>query len=765
MSKIFNLILWDGDKINHIYFFVGDNNKNIQELISAELWNTITINDIDYSIINEFIYNDDSIIRIKEKLVKWTDINATIPEIYLFSLFEEKINSKIIFNQLVQDNFLELNNNRLNYFLKNIYFSDILNNEQISPERFIKKIKSLYSYSDFINLQNINFSKKNIIKKSIGVDAYYNKKHIFTCNPYELENEDETIINELTSITTQNKKSLIEYGDCLNNNIYICLAKDVIEKNIDSMEYLLKVYYPQLYNNFNVKDINDIESKRAEIIKNQDERLNNLDNIENKIKFLNKINNDFQIEYLNKGVKSIYITVHPISNMNIPLETIFKILNTSSNLPFIKYNSGNNLENIYRLYTANNISTNGKRIPSLYVNYNNKQVKIKSLVKSLARTKKIGLFILDDINEVFCELSPEGNIEIKIEFIEPQNIENINDIIKKTVNNEVLIQINNFTNDIGYKYTLFDNIYEENIEINNINYVYSFEYKKKINLNNYIGCLSPVFNINDGIISTTDDIINLTYKRVSSFQVMDSINFFITILQRNNIDLNTIKNKVKDNFNLTQEEAVNKVSEWQSQVSFQMEQYQNKKINVKDNPGFEIKLEQKIIDIYGYGYNNVMQLTIQHINNIKYIKFIDIYINALVAIITKNNEIPKDYLKDNCFTKKTADIEEDENLEDNDIDIDDLVKLQENNRSGKVEYIESDDEFDDELLVSDDEDDEDDDEEEIDFNEERKEKNTTPIKKKTTNYTTTTTKRNTTPIKKKTTNYTTTTSKKTNIIR
>ena len=85
MSKIFNLILWDGDKINHIYLFIGDSNKDIKELISTELWNIININNIDYSVIKEYIYNDDSIIRIKEKLVKWSNINATIPEIYLFS--------------------------------------------------------------------------------------------------------------------------------------------------------------------------------------------------------------------------------------------------------------------------------------------------------------------------------------------------------------------------------------------------------------------------------------------------------------------------------------------------------------------------------------------------------------------------------------------------------------------------------------------------------------------------------------------------------
>jgi len=478
-------------------------------------------------------------------------------------------------------------------------------------------------------------------------------------------------------------------------------------------------------------DINQID------INSQNERLKHLDNIENKISFLNRINDNFSMDYLNKGIKNIYLTIHPSSSMIIPLETIFKIINTNARLPFIKYNSGN-MENIYRLYTANNISTNGKKVPSLYVNYNNKQVKIKSLAKSLARSKKIGLFILNDINEVFCELSPDGNIEIKIEFIEPASIDQINEIIRKTLNDEVLSQINTFTNDIGYKYTLFDNIYNENIEINNINYIYSFEYKKKINLNDYIGCLSPVFNINNGIISTSDDIINLTYKRVSSFQTMDSINFFITILQRNNVDLNTIKNKVKDNFNLSLENATKKVAEWQSQVSFQMEQYENKRINVKDNPGFEINIEQKILDIYGSGYNNVFQLTIEHINNIKYIEFIKIYVNALIGIITNKIQIPDNEIKESCFTKKTADIQDDERLDDNELDLDDLVNIQQNIGEGKVEYNDSDGDFDNDLLVSDDEYDYE--EEEIDFNEM---KETTPPKTKAKTKTPTPTKANT----------------------
>lgn len=266
MSKIFNFIIQDGNQMKHVYIFVGELNiKDTDDLGSMnieypkDLWNTIVSNNIPYTIIRKQIYEDDSILRIKEKFVQWTNLNVSIPELYFFSLFNKKINSKIIFNQLTQDGFIELNNNRLQVFLKNINFSNLL--EQPKEDDFFINRKSLYNYSDFISLKNISFSNENIVKKALGVDAFYNKKHLFISNPYESNINDDVLKNELASILTQNKKSLFEYGDCLNNSIYVCLASDVLNKAINNDEYLLKVYYPQLYNNYYVKNKDDIQKK------------------------------------------------------------------------------------------------------------------------------------------------------------------------------------------------------------------------------------------------------------------------------------------------------------------------------------------------------------------------------------------------------------------------------------------------------------------------------------------------------------------------
>lgn len=66
--------------------------------------------------------------------------------------------------------------------------------------------------------------------------------------------------------------------------------------------------------------------------------------------------------------------MHPLTSIKLPLEILFKIINSSDDMPLIKYNPGNRMENIYRLYTGENYATNGSKIPVLYVEYDNKKL-------------------------------------------------------------------------------------------------------------------------------------------------------------------------------------------------------------------------------------------------------------------------------------------------------------------------------------------------------------------------------------------------------
>ena len=62
-----------------------------------------------------------------------------------------------------------------------------------------------------------------------------------------------------------------------------------------------------------------------------------------------KFYNSEKMQYLNVGINFLNLDSYTNSN-NISLETLFKLFNSNSKYPFVKYNPGRNFENLYRLY-------------------------------------------------------------------------------------------------------------------------------------------------------------------------------------------------------------------------------------------------------------------------------------------------------------------------------------------------------------------------------------------------------------------------------
>ena len=165
MSEIFNIILWNNNHIEHIYIFLGKQiNKEeltLQNLgpddmniIDRTLLGKIRTENIRYTFVNESLYADDTILRIKEKIVKYTDLDICLPEIYLFTLVKTKLKSTIIYNNLTQDGMVELTKDILEVFLKNINKNNVHDTEKFNLLNYVGEIKGFYTYSDFINMRN-----------------------------------------------------------------------------------------------------------------------------------------------------------------------------------------------------------------------------------------------------------------------------------------------------------------------------------------------------------------------------------------------------------------------------------------------------------------------------------------------------------------------------------------------------------------------------------------------------------------------------------
>jgi hypothetical protein len=264
--------------------------------------------------------------------------------------------------------------------------------------------------------------------------------------------------------------------------------------------------------------------------------------------------NSSALKYENRGVKSMNINIHSTINSNISLETIFKLFNSSELYPFIKYNPGKKLENLYRLYCDK--ITNNKKIPIL------SKTLILKYAKFLGKAHTITFYVnskeeffINNVNEFIIELEDSGIINVKIDFKNIISMENedINILIANNVN--IIIK---FIKSLIVNNTieLFDKLTSSNIEINSINYVYNINIKGSLSLKNISNCISFLFNVNSK--DDTKDII-MRYKHVSNFSLMNSEDSFIIELIKQKFTETEILSKLEENYKLSYEESRSKL--------------------------------------------------------------------------------------------------------------------------------------------------------------------------------------------------------------
>ena len=80
---------------------------------------------------------------------------------------------------------------------------------------------------------------------------------------------------------------------------------------------------------------------------------------------------------------------------------------------------------------------------------------------------------------------------------------------------------------------LFNNLYDNNVEIENISYVYYLPIKNNIILSKLTSCITSIFNIEQGNLK---DIIRMRYKRVNNYNEMTAIESTIIDLIQNEVE-------------------------------------------------------------------------------------------------------------------------------------------------------------------------------------------------------------------------------------
>ena len=642
--------------------------------------------DIENIYTSKTISLDDTIQTIKNKILELLNYDITYEELYLFSKKETNISKDDLYNILIQDNDDYIDLETYLNFLKNIDVNWDLEK------------KDFYYYEDILDIPDV-------LNTSVFVGNKFEKKnnYLFAIDPLFCE-------NEFTDIVYSSDNSVLL--NFTNSNIlYVRLAEEILENNKLNGEYIIKTYYPYLYkqNIFSVTSLrnNKIKLKEENKKKITKELLKTYDLIDKYYEIYDRTKDDI-FEYNEIGIKNFEISIKNNYQSLLPLDSIFKNIHSTKEIPIIKYNPGFKRDTMYRLY-CDKISKNGKKIPYLSTS------EIMKYSKEIGGSEEISMLVKHKYNNttlnVYIFFKRNGNLQIQCDFAtekdntlqEPEK--KINDIMKDCVN-KIIDLINEFLEDIGYKIKKFINFNDPSIIIKNIEYVTSLNIKKSMKFKNYINFLSTIFSFNR--TSINNDNFDFHFKRVENYTEVDEKDEFIISNYKNTENVSDTINKLIKEFDIARDDAENIFSKCISSYNF---------VNgeIVENVGF-------LTNVNFDKSENIIKFYIKNINNVEYLNLIYKYFHSILKLYQDPEKI-EDIIKEiNELTKKEINFKKIEETKvnnivapiefDTKIDSDFFADEEEEKDEKKMEEFEEDEENENKFFGFDDEEEEEDEEDE-----------------------------------------------------
>ena len=639
--------------IDTIYVFMGKKITNVgketdlfETIFTEEENEIITTNKIHVVFSEQQIHPDDTIGVIKLKILNEIKDKASLDEIYLFCQKIETLNSVNIYQSLTQNKKQPLTQVRLNQFISNIIGDT--KTKKIEPR--VKK--ETYDYDDILEM-NLD-GKRYLINKTLGMKYFIvENEYPFVSNPYDVREYDSFFEKfSRKTLSTLNSNLLLNTGDIHNNNIFLCLAKDVLEYLIEKSvpeNTTIKIYYPFL-NNKNIFSLEKLFDSEHELLETNTRILS--DNVLENFKKVDLFYDVYkmrknELKYTNRGIKFIKVVIRPAFTIKLPLDVIFKITHSTEINPLIKYNPSSRQENVYRLYTGDKISTDGRKIPFL------KKATIFKQMKNIGKNKSVSIFIEflleENTHSMVCEFDENGYITITSEFNTLVNETIIEQLFKDNVN-PIIQEIKNYLEQSGYKMALFNSLSDENVEVRLLTYEMKLQLKKPFNIESFKGCISSVFNNESSDFKSG---IHLRFKRVANFNKVTSQEAFIIEKRDEGYNAREIVDALLQNYpdDLTKTDAEQLVMKVANEVRTERGARKSE-IKIKDNPGFKttIILENK---------TGVISIVIENINDINYLTTIPIYLDTILRLTQdeKSTSYPIKEINKICSSQETEDIE------------------------------------------------------------------------------------------------------------
>jgi len=601
---------------------------------------------IDVMFLKQQIHFDDSIAAIKLKLVETNSNAFSIEQIYLFCMKREMLNATNIYQTLTQKNRLELTKIRLDQFFLNVH--DETGNSIVSQ----LPIKETYTYDDLLELNLAN--KSLIVSKVLGQKFFIiENEYPFVCNPFDVVAYDPFIEKAARkSLTTLNSHLLLNNGGIVDNNIYLCLAEDVLlkakEKGLPE-DITTTIYYPFLQKH-EINSYDELQDKKYSLIDENKKLLtkNTLDTFESINMFYDVYKyrkETAKYKYKSTGIQFIKFSICPEFSIKIPLDVIFKIIHATEANPLIKYNPSVKLEKVYRLY-ADKISTDGRKIPFLT------KSNIFKLMRDIGKTKSVTVYIdsVADASLLTCEFEENGNISISGDFDKIVSVADIDSIIKANVN-PIIQEVKNYLEQSGYTIQLYESIYNDNVSVKQLNYQSNIEITKPIKINDFIGCITSAFVIETKDIKAKTGI-NMRFKRVSNFNKFTSQEAFVIeqANQKDGLKGDEIVLALIENYRMNEGDARSLVAKLASELQVERG-VKRRDIEIKSNPGFKTTIKLNSI-------TSTITINVENINDVYYLETIPIYLDSFIRLTQDkaSTVVPTKRINSLCSTDEREEV-------------------------------------------------------------------------------------------------------------
>jgi uncharacterized protein YeeX (DUF496 family) len=585
---------------------VDGNTMNIKQ--------TVEFNDLE----SLHIHPDDAIYVIKNKIIRESAItNISAKELCLFSKHVLKLTAKEIYDAVTRSDDVFLDKIQMEQLCKNL------------GKPLPDETKTTYSYEEFTQVFSTEETEYSVFQP-IGQKFETGRNYLFSANPYDSVLTGIDIkSNPLFTFDNSLLLNYLQYDSNsvlpINYDIYVCLAEDVLEFGEEkelSSDYLIKMYFPFLYKD-NIRNSSVLLEKKQDLLEKYQSELNdNTWKLYETVDLFNNVykNRTTELPYAKKGITEFRVILHTNFQEVLPLDTIFKSIHATKQIPFIKYNPGFRKENIYRLYTEKT-ATNGRKIPFL------SSAEITKLSRELGKSGQISLFIQENYDvpgspnnglNIYLHFHKDGKIYFNVVMgQEPVDKKLVYEIIFKKIN-PILENLNSHLYETGYQIRLIEKSHgAEYIEIDQINYTTSIFIFRKMSLEKYKNCLSSLFDIEDFHIQS-DDGAKLKFKRVENYQEMDPVNVLISNEYSKTRDIENVINALIQDFRFTEEKARERTVQFFSEHTII-------RGRLLDNSGFPVSM--KVISS-----ENKLEINVDQIQDIAYVDLLYQYFDSVIRM-------------------------------------------------------------------------------------------------------------------------------------